>query len=76
MGVRDKEETLVHAIDFEARVLGEVLIIIRSARPKGRTKFELCVEYLLHFMEILKGNTDLDILHSYIKMIQIGRAHV
>ena len=30
-GVRNKEETLVHAIDFEARVLGEVMIIIRPA---------------------------------------------
>jgi hypothetical protein len=41
MGVRNKEDTLVHAIDFEARVLGEVFSIIRSARPKWRTEVEL-----------------------------------
>ena len=69
MGVRNKEETLVHAIDFEAGVLGEVLGIIRSARPKGRTKIELWVEYLPHFIEILKGDADLNILSRYIKMI-------
>ena len=37
----DKEETLVHVIDFKARELGEVLIIRRSARPKGRTEMRL-----------------------------------
>jgi hypothetical protein len=67
MGARNKEETLVHAIDFEARVLGEMLIIIRSASPKGRTEIELGVEYLPHFIEILKGNADLNILSSYMK---------
>lgn len=65
MGVRNKEETLVHAIDLEAWILGKVLIIIRSARPKGRTEIELCVEYLPNFMEILTGNTDLYILSNY-----------
>ena len=66
---QEQVETLVHAIDLEARVLGEVFIISRSARSKRRTEIGLGVEYLPPLIEILKRNADLNILSSYIKMI-------